>query len=50
MRRRAGRQERTPPGVIFADYQATVYPVLEQLRTSGLVAELRDAPTERRTR
>ena len=33
----------------FADYRATVYAVLEQLLASGLIAELRGAPAERRT-
>ncbi|HOC56821.1 MAG TPA: hypothetical protein PKI20_14460 [Verrucomicrobiota bacterium] len=32
----------------FADYRASVYAVLEQLLASGLIAELREAPGERR--
>jgi hypothetical protein len=34
----------------FADYRATVYAVLEQLLASGLIAELREAPGEPRSR
>ncbi len=32
----------------FADHRATVYSVLEQLLASGLIAELRETPGERR--
>jgi len=34
----------------YADYRATVYAVLEQLLASGLIAELKGAPGERRAR
>ncbi|SRR6266404_2492636 len=30
----------------FAEYRATVYAVLEQLLASGLIAELKDTPSE----